>query len=184
MSKAIRINEVGGPEVMRMEEVAVGDPGPGQARVRHAAIGVNYIDTYHRSGLYKLPLPAGLGMEGAGKVEAVGSGVSHVKTGDRVVYAGGPPGAYSEARLMPAERLGKIPEGITDRQAAAAMLKGLTVWMLVRRIHPVKAGETVLFHAAAGGVGLIACQWLRALGAKVIGTAGTDEKAAIARAHG
>lgn len=184
MPKAIRINEVGGPEVMQMEEVTVGDPGPGQTRVRHAAIGVNYIDTYHRSGLYKLPLPAGLGMEGAGTVEAVGSGVSHVKAGDRVVYAGGPPGAYSEARLMPADRLVKVPEGITDRQAAAVMLKGLTVWMLVRRIHPVKAGETVLFHAAAGGVGLIACQWLKSLGAKIIGTAGSDEKAAIARAHG
>ncbi len=184
MPKAIRIHETGGPEVMRLEEVEVGEPGPGQARVRHAAIGVNFIDTYHRSGLYKLPLPSGLGMEGAGTVEAVGPGVAHVKAGDRVAYMGGPPGAYSEARLIPADRLLRLPEGLSERQAAGMMLKGLTVWALVRRVHAVKPGETVLFHAAAGGVGLIACQWLKALGARVIGSAGSDEKAALAKQHG
>jgi NADPH2:quinone reductase len=184
MPKAIRIHETGGPEVMRLEEVAVGEPGPGQARVRHTAIGVNFIDTYHRSGLYKLPLPSGLGVEGAGTVEAVGPGVSHVKVGDRVAYMGGPPGGYSEVRLIPADRLLRLPEGISDRQAAAMMLKGLTVWALVRRVRAVKPGEAVLFHAAAGGVGLLACQWLKALGATVIGTVGSDEKAALAKAHG
>jgi NADPH2:quinone reductase len=184
MAKAIRIQETGGPEVMRLEEVAIGDPGPEQARIRHTAIGVNFVDIYHRSGLYKLPLPSGLGVEGAGTVEAVGPGVTHVKAGDRVTYVGGPPGAYSEARLIPADRLLRLPEGVSDREAAGVMLKGLTVWALVRRVHTVKPGETVLFHAAAGGVGLIACQWLRALGATVIGTAGSDEKAALAKAHG
>ncbi len=184
MPKAIRIHEIGSPEVMRLEEVVVGEPGPGQARVRHTAIGVNFIDTYHRSGLYKLPLPSGLGMEGAGTVEAVGPDVTHVKAGDRVAYMGGPPGSYSESRLVPADRLLRLPENVSDRQAAGVMLKGLTVWALIRRVHAVKPGETVLFHAAAGGVGLIACQWLKALGATVIGTAGTDEKAALAKAHG
>ncbi len=184
MPKAIRIHETGGPEVMRLEEVAVGEPGPGQARVRHTAIGVNFIDTYHRSGLYKLSLPSGLGVEGAGTVEAVGPGVTHVKAGDRAAYMGGPPGAYSEVRVIPADRLLRLPEDVSDRQAAAVMLKGLTVWALVRRVHAVKPGETVLFHAAAGGVGLIACQWLKALGATVIGTAGSDEKAALAKARG
>ncbi len=184
MPKAIRIHETGGPEVLRFEDVDPGAPGPGQARVRHTAIGVNFVDTYHRTGLYKLPLPSGLGVEGAGVVEAVGPGVTHVKAGDRVAYAGGPPGGYAEARVIPADRLVKLPRGIDDRQAAAMMLKGLTVWALLRRVHKVQKGETVLFHAAAGGVGLIALQWLKALGATVIGTVGSDEKAELARSHG
>ena len=184
MPKAIRITETGGPEVMRWEDVEVGDPGEGQARIRHTAVGVNYIDTYHRSGLYPLPLPTGLGSEAAGVVEAVGPGVTVVKPGDRVAYAGGGPGSYAEGRLIPAAVLVPIPDGVTDQTAAAIMLKGMTSQYLIRRTYPVKAGETVLFHAAAGGVGLIACQWLKALGATVIGTVGSDEKAAIARAHG
>src|SRR4051812_18511054 len=184
MSKAIRISQVGGPDVLRWEDVAVGDPGEGQARVRHTAVGVNFIDTYHRSGLYPVPLPGGLGSEAAGVVEAVGPGVTVVRPGDRVAYAGGPPGSYSEARLVPAHLLVPIPVGVSDQIAAAVMLKGMTARYLIRRTYPVKAGETVLFHAAAGGVGLIACQWLKALGATVIGTVGSDEKAAVARAHG
>jgi NADPH2:quinone reductase len=184
MAKAIRFHEKGGPEVLRLEEVPVGEPGPGEARVRHVAIGVNFLDVYFRTGLYPTSLPSGLGSEGAGVVEAVGAGVTHVRPGDRVAYAGGPPGAYSEARIMPADRLLVLPEGIDARQAAAMMLKGLTVQYLIRRTHRVQRGETVLFHAAAGGVGLIACQWLRALGATVIATAGSDEKAALAKAHG
>jgi NADPH2:quinone reductase len=184
MAKAIRFHEKGGPEVLRLEDVDPGEPGPGQARLRHTAIGINFIDTYHRTGLYPLPLPSGLGSEAAGVVEAVGAGVSHVKTGDRVAYAGGPPGAYAEVRVMPADRLVRVPEGISDRQAAAMMLKGMTVRYLIRRTYPVKAGETVLWHAAAGGVGLIACQWLKALGVTVIGTCGSDEKAALAKQHG
>ncbi len=184
MGKAIRIHQTGGPEVLRYEDVEVGDPGEGQVRIRHAAIGVNFIDTYHRTGLYPLALPAVLGSEGAGVVEAVGKGVAHVKEGDRVAYAGGAPGSYSEVRVMPADRLVRLPDAVGDRQAAGAMLKGLTVQYLVRRTYPVKAGETVLLQAAAGGVGLIACQWLKALGATVIGTVGSDEKAKLARAHG
>jgi NADPH2:quinone reductase len=184
MTKAIRIHETGGPEVLRFEDVEVGNPGAGQARVRHTAIGVNFLDTYHRSGLYPLPLPTGLGSEAAGVVEAVGPDVTVVKLGDRVAYAGGPPGSYGEARLLPASVLVKIPDQITDQAAAAVMLKGMTAQYLIRRTYPVKPGETVLFHAAAGGVGLIACQWLHALGATVIGTVGTDEKASVARAHG
>ncbi len=184
MAKAIRFHEKGGPEVLRVEEQDVGAPGPGQARVRHLAVGVNFIDCYHRSGLYPLPLPSGLGSEGAGVVEAVGDGVKHVKAGDRVAYAGGPPGAYAEARVMPADRLVRLPDDIDPGRAAAMMLKGLTVQYLIRRTYPVKRGETVLWHAAAGGVGLIACQWLKALGATVIGTVGSDEKAKVARAHG
>lgn len=184
MAKAIRFHKTGGPEVLQLEDVTVGDPGPGQVRLRHTAIGLNFIDTYHRSGLYPLPLPSGLGSEGAGVVEAVGSGVTGLKEGDRVAYAGGTPGSYSEARLYPAERLVKVPKGISDQQAAAMMLKGLTVQYLIRRVYNVQKGETVLFHAAAGGVGLIACQWLKALGATVIGTVGSDEKAKIAKAHG
>jgi NADPH2:quinone reductase len=184
MPKSIRITETGGPEVMRWEDVEVGEPGEGQARIRHTAVGVNYIDTYHRSGLYPLSLPTGLGSEGAGMVEAVGPGVTVVKRGDRVAYAGGGPGSYSESRLIAAGVLVLIPDGVTDQTAAAIMLKGMTSQYLIRRTYPVKAGETVLFHAAAGGVGLIACQWLKALGATVIGTVGSDEKAAIARAHG
>ncbi|MDY3551080.1 quinone oxidoreductase [Gemmata sp. JC717] len=184
MPKAVRITETGGPEVLRWEEVEVGAPGAGQALVRHTAVGVNFIDTYHRSGLYPVPLPSGIGSEAAGVVEAVGPGVTVVRPSDRVVYAGGPRGAYAESRLVPAEVLLPIPAGIDDRTAAAVLLKGMTAQYLIRRTYPVKAGETVLFHAAAGGVGLIACQWLKALGATVVGTVGSDEKAAIARAHG
>jgi NADPH2:quinone reductase len=184
MPKAIRITQTGGPEVMRWEDVEVGEPDEGQARVRHTAVGVNYIDTYHRSGLYPLPLPTGLGSEAAGVVEAVGPGVTVVKPGDRVAYAGGGPGSYAKARVLPAGVLVPIPDEVTDQTAAAIMLKGMTSQYLIRRTYLVKAGETVLFHAAAGGVGLIACQWLKALGATVIGTVGSDEKAAIARAHG
>lgn len=183
MARAIRIHETGGPEVLRLEDVTVGDPGPGEARVRHTAIGVNFVDLYHRTGLYPLPLPSGIGVEGAGVVEAVGAGVGHVRPGDRVVY-NGPPGSYSEARLVPADRLVKLPPEVPDRVAAASLLKGLTVDALVRRVHPVKAGETVLVHAAAGGVGLVMVQWLKALGATVIGTVGSDAKAELARAHG
>lgn len=184
MSKAIRMYQTGGPEVLRWEDVEVGEPGEGQARVRHTAVGVNFIDTYHRSGLYPVPVPGGLGSEAAGVVEAVGPGVSVVKPGDRVAYAGGPPGSYSESRLIPAYLLVPTPDGVDDKIAAAVMLKGMTAQYLIRRTYPVKAGETVLFHAAAGGVGLIACQWLKALGATVIGTVGSDEKAEVARAHG
>jgi len=184
MPHAIRIHKTGGPEVMQWEEVAVGNPGPGEARVRHTAVGVNYIDTYQRSGLYKLALPSGMGNEGAGVVEAVGTGVTDIKAGDRVAYQGGAPGAYSEVRVMPAERLVRIPDGVTDRMAATLMLKGLTTQYLLRQVYPVKSGETILFHAAAGGVGLIACQWARALGVNVIGTVGSDEKAALAKANG
>jgi NADPH2:quinone reductase len=184
MTKAVRFHKTGGPEVLVYEDVQVGEPGEGQVRVRHSAIGLNFIDTYHRSGLYPLPLPSGLGLEAAGVVEAVGKGVTHLAAGDRIAYAGGPPGAYSEARLAPAEKLVKIPTGIADQQAAAMMLKGLTVQYLIRRVYRVQKGETVLFHAAAGGVGLIACQWLKALGVTVIGTVGSDDKAKIAKAHG
>jgi NADPH:quinone reductase len=184
MPHAIRINANGGPDVLTWEEVTVGDPGPGEARIRHTAVGVNYIDTYHRSGLYKLALPSGIGSEGAGVVEAVGSGVDWVKPGDRVAYCGGPLGSYSEARVMPAERLVKLPDGISDRVAATLMLKGFTVQYLFRQTHRLKEGETILFQAAAGGVGLIACQWARSLGVAMIGTVGSDEKAALAKANG
>ena len=184
MTKAVRFHKTGGPEVLVYEDVTVGDPGEGQARVRNTAIGLNFIDTYHRSGLYPLALPSGVGLEGAGVVEAVGNGVTHVKAGDRVGYAGGPPGAYADVRLIPAEKLVKVAAGISDKEVAAMMLKGLTVQYLIRRVYRVQKGETVLFHAAAGGVGLIACQWLKALGVTVIGTVGTDEKARIAKAHG
>ena len=184
MPFAIRIHETGGPEVMRWEEVAVGDPAPGEARVRHEAVGLNYIDTYHRSGLYPLPMPAGLGMEGAGVVEAVGQGVSDVQPGDRVAYAGGPVGAYSEVRCMPADRLLKIPDPLDFRTAAAMMLQGLTSAYLLRRTYRVQPGDAVLIHAASGGVGLIACQWAKALGATVIGTVSNEEKAGLAMAHG
>jgi NADPH2:quinone reductase len=184
MPHAIRIHKTGGPEVLQWDEVAVGDPGPGEARVRHTAIGVNYIDTYQRSGHYKLALPAGMGNEGAGVVEAVGPGVTDIKPGDRVAYCGGAPGAYSEVRVMSADRLVKLPDGVSDRTAATLMLKGLTVQYLLRQTFPLKGGETILFHAAAGGVGSIACQWTRALGVTMIGTVGSDEKAAIAKANG
>lgn len=184
MTHAIRIHATGGPEVMSWEEVAVGEPGPGQARVRHIAVGVNYIDTYHRSGLYPLTLPTGLGNEASGIVEAVGSGVDWIKPGDRVGSCTGPLGAYSTARIGPADRLVKLPDDIDDRSAAAIMLKGLTVQYLLRQTYPLKGGETIVFHAAAGGVGLIACQWARALGVTMIGTVGSDAKAQLAREHG
>ena len=184
MPNAIRIHATGGPEVMQWEEVAVGEPGPGEARVRHTAIGVNFIDTYHRGGLYPLPLPTGLGNEAAGVVEAVGSGVDWIGVGDRVGSCTGPLGAYSTSRIVPADRLVKLPDYIDDRTAAALMLKGLTVQYLFRQTVPLKGGETIMFHAAAGGVGLIACQWARALGVTLIGTVGSDEKAALARANG
>ena len=184
MTTVVKFHKTGGPEVLSVENALVGKPKRGEARVRHTAIGLNYIDTYHRSGLYPLPLPTGVGLEGAGVVEAVGAGVTHVKVGDRVAYAGGPPGAYAQERVMPANKLVKIPKGVSDEDAAAMMLKGLTVHMLIRRVYRVQKGETVVFHAAAGGVGLIACQWLKALGARVIGTVGSDEKAKIAKAHG
>ncbi len=184
MPNAIRFHQTGGPEVLQWESVAVGEPGAGEARVRHTAVGLNYIDTYHRSGLYKLPLPAGIGLEGAGVVEAVGPGVADIRTGDRVAYCGGPPGSYAEARVMPADKLVKLPDGVSDRSAATLMLKGLTVQYLFRQTFPLKGGETILFHAAAGGVGLIACQWARALGVTMIGTVGSDEKAALAKANG
>jgi NADPH2:quinone reductase len=184
MPKAIRITETGSPDVMRWEDVEVGEPGEGQARIRHTAVGVNLLDTYHRSGLYPLSLPTGIGSEAAGIVEAVGPGVTVVKPGDRVAYGGGPPGSYAVSRLAPAGILVPIPDGVSDEIAAAVMLKGMTSQYLIRRTYQVKAGDTVLFHAAAGGVGLIACQWLKALGATVIGTVGSDEKAEVARAHG
>ena len=183
MTKAIRFHETGGPEVLRWEDVDPGAPGPDQVLVRQTAVGLNFIDTYHRSGLYPLELPSGIGMEGAGVVEAVGTAVDTLKPGDRVAYASGL-GAYAEARLMPADRVVPIPEGIEDRQAAAMMLKGMTVEYLIRRTYPVAAGETVLVHAAAGGVGLIFCQWAKHLGATVIGTVGSAAKVELARAHG
>jgi len=184
MTKAIRINQVGGPDVMEYVDVEVGDPGPGEARVRQAACGLNYIDIYFRTGLYPQPLPGGLGMEGAGMVVAVGEGVTHVKPGDRVAYTGRPPGAYAEERVVSAAILVKLPDAIDFETAAAMMLRGLTVQYLFRRTFPLKGGETILFHAAAGGVGLIACQWARALGVTMIGTVGSDEKAAVAKANG
>src|SRR6266849_2114954 len=184
MVQAIRFAKTGGPEVLEWQPVDVGKPGQGQVRLKHSAVGLNYIDTYQRSGLYPMPLPSGLGSEAAGVIEEVGPGVSGLKPGDRVAYAGGPLGAYSEARVMPADRLVPIPAGITDQQAAAMMLKGMTAWYLVRRTHVVKPGETILIHAAAGGVGLIVCQWAKHLGATVIGTVGNDDKAALVKEHG
>lgn len=184
MTYAIRTHQIGGPEVLRWEEIDVGAPGPGEARVRHHAIGLNFIDTYYRSGLYKSDLPVVLGKEAAGVVEAVGAAVTHVKPGDRVAYAGGPLGAYSEARVIPAVWLLKLPDAISDEQAASMMLQGLTVQYLFRQSYKLRAGETILFHAAAGGVGLIACQWARALGVTMLGTVGSEEKAALAKANG
>jgi len=183
MPHAIRVHEVGGPEVLKWEEVNVGDPGPGQVRLRQEAAGLNFIDVYHRTGLYPQQLPFIPGVEGAGVIDAVGQGVTDLKAGDRVAY-GGPVGGYAEVRLIPADRLVKLPDAISSEQAAAAMLQGMTAHMLLRRVHAVKAGESILVHAAAGGVGLILCQWAKALGATVIGTVGSDEKAQLARAHG
>lgn len=184
MSKAVRIHATGGPEAMRLEEVEVDAPGPGQVRLRQTAIGLNFIDVYYRTGVYSLPtMPAVLGVEGAGVVEAVGEGVSDFKVGDRGAYAG-PLGAYAEQRLIAADRLVKIPDGIDDRQAAAMMMQGLTAHYLIRKTHAVRPGETILVQAAAGGVGLILCQWAKQLGATVIGTVGSEDKAALAQAHG
>jgi NADPH2:quinone reductase len=184
MAKAIRFARTGGPEVLEYVDVDVGDPGPGEARVRNHAIGVNFIDVYFRTGLYPLQLPSGLGQEGAGVVEAVGPGVTHVRPGDRVAYAARPNGSYSEVRVMPADILVRLPDGISFETGAAAMLQGLTVQYLLKQTYAVQPGETILFHAAAGGVGLIACQWARALGVNLIGTVGSNEKAALAKAHG
>lgn len=184
MVHAIRIHTPGGPENMKWEAVEVGDPGPGQIRLKNSAAGLNYIDTYHRTGLYKLPLPLTLGMEGAGTVTAVGSGVTDIKVGDRVAYASQPLGSYSEERLMQADRVVVLPDGISDQQAAGMMLKGMTAEYLVRRTFKIKPGDTVLFHAAAGGVGLIFGQWAKALGATVIGTVGDAQKGELARQHG
>ncbi len=183
MPYAIRIHETGGPEKMRWEEVEIGKPGPGEVLVRHTAVGLNYIDTYHRTGLYPMPLPLTLGMEGAGVVEAVGPKVKEFKKGDRVAYAQ-PIGSYAEYALRPAERLVKIPAGIDDKTAAAMMLKGMTAQYLLRRTYKVKKGDTILVHAAAGGVGQILSQWAKYLGATVIGTVGSDEKAALAKKAG
>ena len=184
MSKAVRIHATGGAEAMRLEEVAVGDPGPGQVRLRQTAIGLNFIDVYYRTGVYSLPtMPAVLGVEGAGVVEAVGDGVTDFKIGDRGAYAG-PLGAYAEQRLIPADRLVKLPDGIGDQQAAAMMMQGLTAHYLLRRTYAVKKGDTILVQAAAGGVGLILCQWAKHLGATVIGTVGSEDKAELAQAHG
>jgi NADPH2:quinone reductase len=183
MANAIRIHETGGPEVLTWEEVEVGEPGPGQVRLRHEAVGLNYIDVYHRTGLYPQPLPFIPGVEGAGVVEAVGDGVSGLRPGDRVAYAG-PIGGYAEERLIAADRLVKLPDSISSELAAAMMLQGMTAHILLRKVHRVEPGEMILIHAAAGGVGLIVCQWAKALGATVIGTVGSDQKAELARAHG
>jgi NADPH:quinone reductase len=185
MTHAVRIHETGGPEVLCFEAADAGAPGPGEALVRQRAVGVNFIDTYHRSGLYPLPrLPAGIGVEAAGVVEAIGPGVREVAVGDRVAYASSAPGAYAEQRVIRADRLVRLPDRVSEEVAAAILLKGMTVEYLVRRCCPVKKGQTVLWHAAAGGVGLIACQWLAALGVTVIGTVGSAEKAELARANG
>jgi NADPH2:quinone reductase len=184
MVKAIRMNRVGGPEVMELVDVELPPPGPGEVRMRHEAIGLNYIDVYHRTGLYPQPLPGALGVEGAGVVEALGEGVTELKVGDRVAYGGRPLGAYSEARNIPASQLLVLPDKIGFDTAAAMMLQGLTVQYLFHRTVPLKAGDTILFHAAAGGVGLIACQWARMMGVTLIGTVGSEEKAALATENG
>lgn len=187
MSKAVRIRQTGGPEVLELADVEVGQPGPGEVRIRHHAVGLNFIDVYHRSGLYPLQMPATIGMEAAGVVEAVGEGVRHLEPGDRAAYASQPPGAYCEVRVMPAKCVCKLPDAISFETGAAMMLKGLTAQYLLKRTQPqggLKEGDFVLFHAAAGGVGLIACQWARAMGLQLIGTAGSDEKCALARSYG
>lgn len=184
MSYAIRIHETGGPDVLHCEEQTVGSPGPGEVRLRQTAIGLNYIDTYHRSGLYPLPLPTGIGLEAAGIIDAVGPAVTGFKPGDRVAYCGGPVGAYAEDRIFPAERLVLLPDDISDQQAAAMMLQGLTAHYLLRRTFRVHEGNTILVHAAAGGVGLLLCQWAKHLGATVIGTVSTEAKARLAKENG
>ena len=182
--RAVRIDKTGGAELMSLVQVPTPEPGPGQIRVRHAAVGLNFIDVYQRTGLYPLPLPTGLGLEAAGVVEAVGEGVTRFKTGDRVAYAGGPAGAYAEAHVVDAARAVSVPDGVSLETAAAVMLKGMTAEMLVQRVFHVKHGDDILVHAAAGGVGLILCQWAKAIGARVIGTVGSEAKAELARAHG
>lgn len=184
MTRTVIIEENGGPEVLKLVDRPVGEPGPGQIRIAHKAVGLNFIDCYQRSGLYKLPLPAALGMEAAGVVEAVGEGVIHLRPGDRAAYASGPAGAYAEARVMPAAQVCPLPDGISFDEGAAMMLKGLTVDYLFNRTTPIAKGDWVLFHAAAGGVGLIACQWARSEGINLIATAGTDEKCQLALDHG
>ncbi len=187
MSLAVQIQQAGGPEVMQLVDVAVGDLGPGQVRIRHQAVGLNFIDVYQRTGLYALPMPLQLGMEASGTVEAVGEGVTHLQAGDRVAYAGNPPGSYCEVRVMPAFNVCKLPDGIGFDTGAAMMLKGLTAQYLLKKCKPVEGlepGDFVLFHAAAGGVGLIACQWARALGLQLIATAGSDAKCQLALANG
>jgi NADPH:quinone reductase len=184
MTKAIRFHEVGGPQVLRMETVELAPPAAGEVRLRHTAIGLNYIDTYHRSGLYPVPLPSGIGLEAAGVVEDVGQGVTTLKAGDRVAYGTGALGAYAQARNFPANRLVKLPDEIADETAAGMMLKGMTARYLLRATYVVKLGDTILMHAAAGGVGLLLTQWAKALGARVIGTVGSDAKIEIAKAHG
>ena len=186
-SRAIRIDQNGGPEQLKLVSVQVGDPGPGEIRIRHHAVGLNFIDVYQRSGLYTLPMPLQMGMEAAGVVEAVGEGVTHLKVGDRAAYASQPPGSYCELRVMPAKCVCKLPDAISFETGAAMMLKGLTAQYLLKRTLPqggLQAGDFVLFHAAAGGVGLIACQWARAMGLQLIGTAGSDAKCALAKEHG
>jgi NADPH2:quinone reductase len=182
--KAIRFDHTGGPEVLKLDEIELPPPAPGQVRVKHAAIGVNFIDTYHRCGLYPVSLPSGLGLEAAGVVDALGENVSGLKVGDRVGYGTGPIGAYAEANNVPADRVVKLPDGVPDEVAAAAMLKGMTAAYLLKRTFPVQRGQTIVFHSAAGGVGLIGCQWARHLGATVIGTVGSDDKVELARSHG
>src|SRR3954470_9655161 len=184
MAHAIRFHETGGPEVLHLEDVAVGEPGPGQARVRHRYVAVNFIDIYFRTGRYPLALPNGLGSDAVGVVEAVGPGVADLQVGDRVGYLLGPQGAYSDVRVMPADVLIPLPDGLSDSTAATLMMKGMTAQYLFRQVFPLKGGETILYHAAAGGVGLIACQWARALGVRMIGTVSTDAKAEVAKAAG
>jgi len=184
MARAIRFQQTGGPEVLKLETVEVGEPGPGQARVRHTYVAVNFIDVYFRTGRYPLALPNGIGSDAVGVVEAVGAGVTDVRPGDRVGYLLGPQGAYSDVRLMPAEVLIPLPDGVSDRSASALMMKGMTAQYLFRQVYPLQGGETILYHAAAGGVGLVACQWARALGVTMIGTVSTEAKAEVARAHG
>jgi len=183
MPKAIRVDATGGPEVLQWEEVEIGNPGPGEVRLRQEAAGLNYIDVYHRTGLYPQPLPFTPGVEGAGLLEAIGPDVANLNVGDRVAY-GGPIGGYAEERLIAADRVVKLPDSISSEQAAAMMLQGMTAHMLLRKVYAVRPGDTILIHAAAGGVGLIVCQWAKALGATVIGTVGSDEKAELAKAHG
>ena len=184
MTKAIRFYETGGADVLKFEDVEVGEPGAGEARVRHSFVAVNFADIYFRTGFYPQALPSGLGTDAVGVVEAVGPGVSDIRVGDRVGYLVGPPGAYAQARVMPANVLIPLPDGIPDRTAASLIMKGMTAQYLFRQVFPLKGGETILYHAAAGGVGLIACQWARAMGVTMIGTVSTDEKAAVAKAHG